>query len=86
MMHMKILKYIAVSTIIINIIFNLLFFTMTTIDVTILLFSFPIGIVGIIASCYLENKHLRVVFVLVNFLLAISFLYPFLLWKLASEP
>ncbi len=82
----KTLKYISIGTIIINIIFNLLFFTMTTIDVTILLFSFPIGIVGVIASCYLENKHLRVVFVLVNFLLSISFLYPFLLWALASKP
>ncbi|HGC5983290.1 TPA: hypothetical protein ACIZEL_003036, partial [Enterococcus faecium] len=79
-------KYISIGTIIINIILNLLFFTRTTIDVTILLFSFPIGIVGIIASCYLEKKHMRVVFVLVNFLLAISFLYPFLLWKLASKP
>lgn len=82
----KTLKYISIGTIIINIILNLLFFTMTTIDVTILLFSFPIGIVGIIASCYLENKHRRVVFVLVNFLLSISFVYPFLLWKLASKP
>lgn len=82
----KTLKYISIGTIIINIILNLLFFTMRTIDVTILLFSFHIGIVGMIASCYLENKHLRVVFILVNFLLTISFLYPFLLWKLASKP
>lgn len=83
---MKLLKYIAIGTIIINVILNILFFTMTNIDVTILLFSFPIGIVGILASCYLENKRVRLVFILVNFVLAISFLYPFILWKLASKP
>ncbi|MGM0231371.1 hypothetical protein IGJ28_003464 [Enterococcus sp. AZ091] len=83
---MKLLKYTAIGTIIVNIILNTLFFTMANIDVTILLFSFPVGIVGILASCYLENKHVRLVFVLVNFVLAISFLYPFILWKLASKP
>lgn len=64
----------------------ILFFTMKNVDVTILLFSFPIGIVCILASCYLDNNHVRLVCVLVNFVLPINFLFPFILWKLVSKP
>ena len=45
-----------------------------------LLWTLPIGLIGIIPSVYIKSISLRIGFIVSNILFAISFLLPWILW------
>ncbi len=47
-----------------------------------LLWTLPIGLIGIIPSMYVKNVGLRIYFIVMNISLAFSFLLPWILWGL----
>lgn len=76
---MCIIKYLPRLSIIINLFFLMLVLIKKSGDISILLYSIPVGLLGAAFSFYLENKKERTILFLINLFLSMSYAYFFII-------